>query len=96
LPVFEQRVKEGKVFFCFGTSHEISQMFRRAVQRCHISGTFHDLRKTHSTDLYDAGMNKSDIQSLLGHSDIKVTDNHYLKTTITRIVRQARKIERSK
>ena len=93
LPEFQKRVQSGKVFFCFKTSQQISQMFRRARIVCRLKGKFHDLRKTHSTELYDAGMSKDAIQDVLGHSERKVMENHYLAVTITRIVRQARKIE---
>ncbi|MCA9397150.1 MAG: site-specific integrase, partial [Candidatus Omnitrophica bacterium] len=85
------RVKAGKVFFPYETYHSISQMFRRARQELGIKGKMHDLRKTASSLALDQGVSRRIIQEQLGHSDGKVTDNHYLKVTITALVREMRR-----
>ena len=66
-------------------------MFRRARQELGIKGKMHDLRKTASSLALDQGVSRRIIQEQLGHSDGKVTDNHYLKVTITALVREMRR-----
>ncbi len=93
---YQSRVASGRVFFPFKTVDSLSQMFYRARRALGISGKFHDLRKTHTTELYDRGMDKDVVQNRMGWSEKEVMDNHYLRITLTRIVRDGRKIEAQK
>ena len=90
--VYQRRIDDGQVFFPFTDYHSISQMFRKAKQALGIQGRFHDLRKTAATAALDQSVDRRIIQEILGHTDSKVTDNHYLKISITAMVRALRGI----
>lgn len=51
--------------------------WNKYIQEANISVTPHQLRHTYATMLYEAGIDLKDAQSLMGHSDIKVTQNIY-------------------
>lgn len=51
------------------------------IRRMGIDFNFHMFRHTHATMLVESGANFKDIQTRLGHSDIKTTMNIYAKTT---------------
>lgn len=93
---YRERVSQGLVFFPFIDSHSVSQMFHRAKRRLKIKGKFHDARKTRTTDLFDLGMNRDLIKDQMGWTNDKVMDNHYLKITLNRVVREGRIIEEKK
>lgn len=90
---YRERVNNGMVFFPFINSHGITQMFYRAKCDLKIDGKFHDARKTRVTDLFDLGMNRDVIKNQMGWTTDKVMDEHYLKITLNRIVREGRIVE---
>ena len=95
--VYAWRVTEGHVFFPFIDDHSISQVFHKAKKKLGIPGHFHDLYKTTATTALDRNIEKRIIQRCwvfydpgLSGSDGKVTDNHYLKVSVTAPVRKMR------
>lgn len=56
--------------------------------------TAHQLRHTYATILYEAGVNVKDAQSLMGHSDISVTQNIYTHIRETHMNNTANKLNK--
>lgn len=55
--------------------------------------TVHDLRRTFATLLVEHGLRKDAVQGILGHTDIRTTEMHYLKTDDYVIPKVAKEME---
>jgi integrase len=61
---------------------EVTKTFKACAIKAKISDTsLHDLRRSFSSYLSEAGIPPAFIQKWLGHEDYSVTDQHYLGTT---------------
>lgn len=64
----------------------ISHHFKKEVRRLGIKNArFHDLRRTFGYNLILQGMPIYEVSKLLGHSSVKVTENHYAPLMVTEI-----------
>lgn len=84
----EKRLKMGSIYhdnnllFCNDDGTPIThspaeKAIKRISNKMGIPLSFHDLRGTYATRLYEAGYNVKTAQAILGHSDIKTTLNIY-------------------
>ena len=70
--------KENGDFLC---SNYLSDWILRLSKKTDIPFSMHTFRHTHATILLEAGVSAKDIQTRLGHSDISITLNTYVKST---------------
>ena len=63
-----------------------TRQWRKYTEETGLNITAHQLRHTYATLLFEADIDEKDAQTLMGHSDIKVTQNIYTH------IRQSRKV----
>lgn len=78
-----EEVRKGDYYFWSGNGNIKSatsawdRTFRRVTKRAGVKGHFHLFRDTFAVALLEKGVPLEDVQILLGHSSIKVTEKHY-------------------
>lgn len=75
-------------------SHNILKELKRVYKKLGIEGkTFHDLRHTYATRLFELGEPAKTVQELLGHSNINVTLGTYTHVLEKQKIKTASKID---
>ena len=57
----------------------MSGLVRRVLKLAGVTGTCHSFRDTFAVSLLTQGVDVYCVSKALGHSDVRVTDKHYLK-----------------
>ena len=69
-----------------------SRQWEKYKNECGLNITAHQLRHTYATMLFEANISQKDAQTLMGHSDIKVTQNIYTHIRNKRMPETAEKL----
>lgn len=71
----------------------VRKRYKRILRKNNITNkTFHDLRHTYATRLFELGENPKTVQMLLGHSSISITLNTYTHVLESMKVKAASKL----
>lgn len=96
-----EEVRKGDYYFWSGNGNIKSatsawdRTFRRVTKRAGVKGHFHMFRDTFAVSLLEKGVPLEDVQILLGHSSIKVTEKHYAPWVRSRQERLEEKVRRT-
>lgn len=91
---YKRRIDAGYIFFPVSSIETLSKMMNRATKQLlrqnaiSSKATFHNLRDTGATYLLENGVGIETVSYMLGHSNIRTTQNHYAKLTSTMAARQ--------
>lgn len=96
-----EEVRKGDYYFWSGNGNIKSatsawdRAFRRVTKRAGVEGHFHMFRDTFAVALLEKGVPLEDVQVLLGHSSVKITEKHYSPWVRSRQERLEEKVKRT-
>lgn len=80
-----ERAQAGYLFFEIIDKNTITHTFREVLRKLKIPGKFHDLRKSFASYALQDGMTIEAVKSVLGHSDIRTTQQVYTEITLEKL-----------
>lgn len=88
-PARQQRAANGYILFEVIREKTISAEFRKIFRYCGITdASFHNLRKTFTTESIRHGMTMESMKQWLGHESIRTTENDYAVVEFVKMARE--------